>query len=78
MTDPRARHQELIQEIEAHRHAYYEADQPTVSDAEYDALERELRALEAEYPELATPDSPTQTVGAPWPAASPPSSTANA
>ena len=63
MTDPRARHQELIQEIEAHRHAYYEADAPTVSDAEYDALERELRALEADYPELATPDSPTQTVG---------------
>lgn len=63
MTDPRARHQELIQEIEAHRHAYYELDQPTVSDAEYDALERELRALEADFPELATPDSPTQTVG---------------
>ena len=63
MTDPRARHQELIQEIEAHRHAYYEDDAPTVSDAEYDALERELRALEADFPELATPDSPTQTVG---------------
>lgn len=63
MTDPRARHQELIQEIEAHRHAYYEEDAPTVSDGEYDALERELRALEADYPELATPDSPTQTVG---------------
>jgi DNA ligase (NAD+) len=63
VTDPRARHQELIQEIEAHRHAYYELDQPTVSDSEYDALERELRALEADYPELATPDSPTQTVG---------------
>lgn len=63
MTDPRARHQELIQEIEAHRHAYYELDQPTVSDSEYDALERELRALEADYPEFATPDSPTQTVG---------------
>lgn len=63
MTDPRARHQELVQDIEAHRHAYYELDQPTVSDAEYDALERELRQLEAEYPELADPDSPTQTVG---------------
>lgn len=63
MTDPRARHQELIQEIEAHRHAYYELDQPTVSDSEYDALERELRAIEADYPEFATPDSPTQTVG---------------
>jgi len=63
VTDPRARHQELIQEIEAHRHAYYGLDQPTVSDAEYDALERELRALEADHPELADPDSPTQTVG---------------
>lgn len=63
MTDPRVRHQQLIQEIEEHRHAYYADDAPTVSDAEYDALERELRALEADYPELATPDSPTQTVG---------------
>ena len=63
MTDPRARHQELIQEIEAHRHAYYELDQPTVSDGEYDALERELRSLEADHPELAEPESPTQTVG---------------
>ncbi|WP_062522562.1 NAD-dependent DNA ligase LigA [Demequina silvatica] len=62
-TDPRARHQELVQEIEAHRHAYYELDQPTVSDGEYDALERELRELEAQWPELASPESPTQTVG---------------
>lgn len=63
MTDPRARHQELVQEIEAHRHAYYAEDAPTVSDAEYDALERELRELEALHPEFATPESPTQTVG---------------
>nr|WP_062515900.1 NAD-dependent DNA ligase LigA [Demequina gelatinilytica] len=63
MTDPRARHQQLVQEIEAHRHAYYELDAPTVSDAEYDSLERELRELEAQWPELATPESPTQTVG---------------
>jgi len=61
--DPRARHQELVQEIEAHRAAYYGEDAPTISDAEYDALERELRQLEAEHPELVTPDSPTQTVG---------------
>lgn len=52
-----------MQEIEAHRAAYYGEDAPTISDAEYDALERELRALEAEHPELASPDSPTQTVG---------------
>ena len=62
-SDPRARHQELVQEIEAHRAAYYGEDAPTISDAEYDALERELRTLEAEFPELVTPDSPTQTVG---------------
>ncbi len=53
-----------MQQIEQHRAAYYGDDAPTVSDAEYDALERDLRALEAEYPELAEPDSPTQKVGA--------------
>ncbi|PKQ15208.1 MAG: DNA ligase (NAD(+)) LigA [Actinobacteria bacterium HGW-Actinobacteria-8] len=63
MTDPRARHQDLVQQIEQHRAAYYGDDAPTISDAEYDALERDLRALEAEYPELAEPDSPTQTIG---------------
>jgi DNA ligase (NAD+) len=52
-----------VQQIEQHRAAYYGDDAPIVSDAEYDALERDLRALEAEYPELAEPDSPTQTVG---------------
>ncbi len=61
--DPRARHAELVQEIEAHRAAYYERDAPTVSDAEYDALERELKELEARHPELADPLSPSQTVG---------------
>ncbi len=63
MTDPRARHQDLVQQIEEHRAAYYGEDAPTISDAEYDALERELRDLEAEHPELVEPDSPTQTVG---------------
>lgn len=53
----------LRQEIERHNHAYYVLDQPTIPDAEYDRLFRELQALEAEYPELATPDSPTQRVG---------------
>jgi DNA ligase (NAD+) len=52
-----------VQQIEQHRAAYYGDDAPTISDAEYDALERDLRALEAEYPELAEPDSPTQTIG---------------
>ncbi|MEP6995994.1 MAG: NAD-dependent DNA ligase LigA [Betaproteobacteria bacterium] len=50
--------------IDAHNHAYYVLDAPTVSDAEYDRLFRELQALESEYPALASPDSPTQRVGA--------------
>jgi len=58
-----ARVTELRQEIERHNHAYYVLDQPTLPDAEYDRLFRELQALEAEHPELATPDSPTQRVG---------------
>jgi DNA ligase (NAD+) len=49
--------------IAAHNRSYYEQDAPTVSDADYDALFRELEALEAEYPELVTADSPTQRVG---------------
>src|SRR4051794_20177333 len=44
-------------------HDYYVLDQPTLPDAEYDRLMRELQALEAEHPELITPDSPTQRVG---------------
>ncbi len=50
--------------IDAYNHAYYVLDAPTVSDAEYDRLFRELQSLESEYPILATPDSPTQRVGA--------------
>ena len=48
-----------------HNYRYYVLDAPEVSDAEYDALMRELRAIESEHPELVTPDSPTQRVGAP-------------
>ncbi len=56
----------LRAEITEHDRRYYELDAPTVSDAEYDELVRELRALEEEFPELLTPTSPTQTVrGAP-------------
>ncbi|MDP2266640.1 MAG: NAD-dependent DNA ligase LigA [Thiobacillus sp.] len=58
-----ARVTQLRQEIERHNHAYYGLDQPTIPDAEYDRLFRELQALEAEHPELSTPDSPTQRVG---------------
>ena len=53
----------LREEIRAHDRRYYEEDAPVVTDAEYDALLRELQALEAEHPSLATPDSPTVRVG---------------
>lgn len=59
----RRRHAELAAEITDHRARYYEQDAPTVSDAEFDALMRELEALEAEHPALVTPDSPSQKVG---------------
>jgi len=53
----------LRREIERHNHAYYVLDAPTIPDAEYDRLFRELQALEAAHPELASADSPTQRVG---------------
>lgn len=53
----------LRTEIEAHEYAYYVMDNPTVSDAEYDALVRELAQWETEFPSLVTPTSPTQRVG---------------
>ena len=55
---------ELREELNYHNHRYYVLDDPEVSDADYDTLLRELRSLEAEYPELVSPDSPTQRVGA--------------
>jgi len=55
---------ELRQQIETANYNYYILDNPTISDAEYDRLMRELEHLEATYPELKTPDSPTQRVGA--------------
>ncbi|WP_243322659.1 NAD-dependent DNA ligase LigA [Geothrix sp. SG200] len=63
--DLRTRMKQLADQVRQHRHRYYVLDQPTVSDAEYDALERELRDLEAAHPELADPNSPTRRVGAP-------------
>ena len=54
---------ELRSEIDAHNYRYYVLDEPSVPDAEYDRLFKELRALEGEHPELVTPDSPTQRVG---------------
>jgi len=58
-----ARVDALREAIAAHNHAYYVLDAPSVSDAEYDALYRELEALEAQHPDLVTTDSPTQRVG---------------
>jgi DNA ligase (NAD+) len=55
---------ELRRALDHHNHRYYVLDDPEVSDSEYDALLNELRDLEAEHPELSTPDSPTQRVGA--------------
>ena len=63
MTDSAARVAELRRLIERARERYYVDDAPELSDAEYDALEKELKELEALHPELRTPDSPTQVVG---------------
>lgn len=54
---------QLRAEIERHDHSYYVLDAPTIPDAEYDRLFRELQSLEAQHPELLTADSPTQRVG---------------
>ena len=64
-TGDAARVEELREQIRYHAHRYYVLDEPEVSDAQYDALVAELLALEAAHPELVTPDSPTQRVGAP-------------
>ncbi len=57
--------EKLREEIEYHNYLYYVLDQPEISDAQYDRLMRELEKLEEEYPELRSPNSPTQRVGAP-------------
>ena len=59
----RAAVQHLREQIEDHNYRYYVLDDPQVPDSEFDRLFRELQALEARYPELITPDSPTQRVG---------------
>ncbi|MDR5682877.1 MAG: NAD-dependent DNA ligase LigA [Armatimonadota bacterium] len=61
----RRRIEELRRQIDHHNYRYYVLDDPEISDEAYDALVGELRELEARYPELVTPDSPTQRVGAP-------------
>jgi DNA ligase (NAD+) len=57
------RAKKLGETIERHRHLYHTFDTPEISDEAYDALVRELEQIEADYPELKTPDSPTQRVG---------------
>lgn len=59
----RERAHELRAEIEKHNHQYYVLDAPLIADTDYDSLFRELQALEAEHPELASADSPTQRIG---------------
>jgi DNA ligase (NAD+) len=63
LAEAKLRVDELRAEVEHHRYRYHLLDDPEVADAEYDDLMRELRALEDRFPELQTPDSPTQTVG---------------
>jgi DNA ligase (NAD+) len=65
MPTPLERLEELRSQIREHNYRYYVLDDPVVSDAKFDTLLRELIALEAEHPDLITPDSPTQRVGTP-------------
>ncbi|MGW4229155.1 NAD-dependent DNA ligase LigA [Streptomyces sp. NPDC004980] len=64
--EAREQHALLAEQIEEHRFRYYVKDQPVVSDAEFDRLMRELEAVEDTYPQLRTPDSPTQKVAGPY------------
>lgn len=63
MTDIRARAEELRRQINHHNYRYHVMDDPVITDAEFDALMRELIELEEKHPELRTPDSPTQRIG---------------
>lgn len=63
MSDTLSRHRQLCELLTEYGHQYYVLDDPTVPDAEYDRLMRELIALEAENPELKTPASPSVRVG---------------
>ena len=60
---PEGRAAELRRQLEHHGYRYYVLDDPEIGDDQYDALLDELRAIEADHPELVTPDSPTQRIG---------------
>jgi DNA ligase (NAD+) len=64
LANAQVRVEELREKLNYHSYRYHVLDDPEVSDAEYDELMKELRALEERFPELVTPDSPTQRVGA--------------
>ncbi|WP_236794329.1 NAD-dependent DNA ligase LigA [Amycolatopsis sp. GM8] len=61
--DVRERYGELAEEVRGHQFRYYVLDSPTISDGQFDDLLHRLEAMEADYPSLLTPDSPTQNVG---------------
>ncbi|HEY1616836.1 MAG TPA: NAD-dependent DNA ligase LigA, partial [Streptosporangiaceae bacterium] len=63
--EARHRHAELAEQLTEHIYRYHVLDSPLVSDAEYDQLMRDLRELEEQFPDLRTPDSPSQRVGGP-------------
>ena len=63
LNEAKNRVDELTEIINRHNHAYYVLDNPTVDDYEYDMLMQELKKLEAEFPELASENSPTKRVG---------------
>lgn len=64
LEDAKARHKKLVREINRHDELYHGKDAPEISDADYDALRRELDKIEVDYPDLVTPDSPNKMVGA--------------
>jgi DNA ligase (NAD+) len=63
LQDATARHKQLVKEIKHHDDLYYNKSTTDITDAQYDALRRELESIEKQYPQLITKDSPTQTVG---------------
>src|SRR6476646_4211393 len=63
LNEAKTRHAQLVDEIRGHDHAYYVLAQPSITDQDYDRLYRQLLDLEKQFPDLITPDSPSQRVG---------------